>query len=96
MLPLPYMDLPSLDTLDPLKFELITRRSGHAAVLRSLQDALDSPLRSVKLNAVVIKGLNDSEVLDLVELIKDTRLSVRFIEYMPFTGTPILTLGGPR
>jgi len=76
----------SLDTLDPLKFELITRRPGHAAVLRSLQTAVDSSLRSVKLNAVVIRGLNDSEVLDLLSLIKDTRLCVRFIEYMPFSG----------
>ena len=76
----------SLDTLDPLKFELITRRAGHEAVLRTLRTALDSSLRSVKLNAVIIKGLNDSEVLDLLSLTKDSRLCVRFIEYMPFTG----------
>ncbi|KIP04146.1 hypothetical protein PHLGIDRAFT_76428 [Phlebiopsis gigantea 11061_1 CR5-6] len=76
----------SLDTLDPFKFEIMTRRPGHDAVLRALDVALAAPLRSVKLNAVVIKGLNDHEVLDFVEMTKDRPLSVRFIEFMPFTG----------
>ncbi|KAI0363626.1 molybdenum cofactor biosynthesis prote [Pilatotrama ljubarskyi] len=77
----------SLDTLDPFKFEIMTRRMGHDAVLRSIETALGSQeLQSVKLNVVVIKGLNDHEVLDFVEMTKDSRLSVRFIEFMPFTG----------
>jgi molybdenum cofactor biosynthesis enzyme MoaA len=77
----------SLDTLDPFKFEFMTRRRGHDAVLRSLDIALASPfLKSVKLNVVVIKGLNDSEVLEFVEMTRNTSLSVRFIEFMPFTG----------
>lgn len=76
----------SLDTLDPFKFEIMTRRMGHDAVLRSLRAALASGLRSVKLNVVVVKGLNDAEVLDFLELTKDQNLSVRFIEFMPFTG----------
>ncbi|KAI0660595.1 molybdenum cofactor biosynthesis prote [Cubamyces menziesii] len=77
----------SLDTLDPFKFEIMTRRMGHDAVLRSLEVALNSAkLRSVKLNVVVVKGLNDHEVLDFVEMTKESRLSVRFIEFMPFTG----------
>ncbi|KAG6380949.1 hypothetical protein JVT61DRAFT_5342 [Boletus reticuloceps] len=77
----------SLDTLDPFKFEFMARRPGHGAVLRALDVALSCPgLQSVKLNVVVIKGLNDSEVLDFVKLIKDKSLSVRFIEFMPFTG----------
>ncbi|KAG6811448.1 hypothetical protein H0H92_007319 [Tricholoma furcatifolium] len=76
----------SLDTLDPFKFELITRRRGHDAVLKALDVALHSELQSVKLNVVVIKGLNDSEVIDFVEMTKDKALSVRFIEFMPFTG----------
>ncbi|KAF8846119.1 molybdenum cofactor biosynthesis prote [Paxillus ammoniavirescens] len=77
----------SLDTLDPFKFEIMTRRPGHDAVLRTLDVALScAGLRSVKLNVVVVKGLNDSEVLDFVELTKDKKLSVRFIEFMPFTG----------
>lgn len=81
------MSYTSLDTLDPFKFEIMTRRMGHEAVLKSVQTALASPdLRSVKLNVVVIKGLNDSEVLDFLEMTKHQDLSVRFIEFMPFTG----------
>ncbi|KIM47478.1 hypothetical protein M413DRAFT_200931 [Hebeloma cylindrosporum] len=76
----------SLDTLDPFKFELITRRKGHDAVLKALNVALESNLAAVKLNVVVIKGLNDSEVLDFVEMTKNQSISVRFIEFMPFTG----------
>jgi molybdenum cofactor biosynthesis enzyme MoaA len=76
----------SLDTLDPFKFELITRRRGHEAVLKALDIALSSSLQSVKLNVVVIKGLNDSEIFDFVEMTRDNALSVRFIEFMPFTG----------
>ncbi|KAI0756475.1 molybdenum cofactor biosynthesis prote [Daedaleopsis nitida] len=77
----------SLDTLDPFKFELMTRRMGHDAVLRSLHAALASPeLQSVKLNVVIVKGLNDHELLDFVDMTRNHRLSVRFIEFMPFTG----------
>lgn len=76
----------SLDTLDPFKFELITRRRGHEATLKALDVALSSSLQSVKLNVVVIKGLNDSEIYDFVEMTRDKALSVRFIEFMPFTG----------
>lgn len=77
----------SLDTLDPFKFEIMTRRPGHESVLRTLDAALASPtLESVKLNVVVIKGLNDHEVVDFVAMTRDKPLSVRFIEFMPFTG----------
>ncbi|TFY82136.1 hypothetical protein EWM64_g1869 [Hericium alpestre] len=79
----------SLDTLDPFKFEIMTRRMGHEAVLRSLNLALASQglkFKSVKLNVVVIKGLNDSEALDFVEMTRDQDMSIRFIEFMPFTG----------
>lgn len=76
----------SLDTLDPFKFEIMTRRMGHEAVLKTLDAALSSNLQSVKLNVVVIKGLNDSEVPAFVEMTKNQNLSVRFIEFMPFTG----------
>ena len=77
----------SLDTLDPFKFEIITRRRGHDAVLKSLDIASSLSLASLKLNVVVIRGLNDMEVLDFVEMTKDRAISVRFIEFMPFTGT---------
>ncbi|KZW00578.1 molybdenum cofactor biosynthesis prote [Exidia glandulosa HHB12029] len=78
-----------LDTLDPLKFELMTRRpaAGQAHVLSSLDTALGLPLlQGVKLNAVVIRGLNDDEVGAFVELTRTRAITVRFIEYMPFSG----------
>lgn len=65
----------------------MTRRRGHDAVMQTLQIALSSPaLESVKLNVVVVKGLNDSEVVDFINLTKEQAISVRFIEFMPFTG----------
>ncbi|RXW24024.1 hypothetical protein EST38_g1803 [Candolleomyces aberdarensis] len=74
------------ELINPFKFELITRRRGHDAVLKALDVALHSRLSFVKLNVVVVKGLNDMEILDFINLTKDTPLSVRFIEFMPFTG----------
>ncbi|KAJ4485751.1 molybdenum cofactor biosynthesis prote [Lentinula aciculospora] len=77
----------SLDTLDPFKFEFMAKRPGLDAVLKTLNIALQSPrLQKVKLNVVVVKGLNDSEVPDFVEMTRDQPVSVRFIEFMPFTG----------
>ena len=66
----------------------MTRRRGHDAVLRSLNAALENKgLKSVKVNVVVIKDLNDREVLDFVGMTRNQDLSIRFIEFMPFTGT---------
>lgn len=88
----------SLDTLDPFKFQILTRRphSMHAAVLSTLDKALtyftsptanSSPsLSQVKLNAVLIRGLNDDELFSFVELTRSSSLCVRFIEFMPFQG----------
>ncbi|EJD44258.1 molybdopterin synthase [Auricularia subglabra TFB-10046 SS5] len=79
----------SLDTMDPLKFELMTRRpaAGHGHVMYSLDAALSLLLlQGVKLNAVVIRGLNDSEVGGFVELTRQRAMTVRFIAYMPFNG----------
>lgn len=76
----------SLDTLDPFRFEIMTRRRGHEAVLKSLDMALASPELETKLNVVVIKNLNQHEILDFVEMTRQKSLSVRFIEFMPFTG----------
>ncbi|CAD6925263.1 unnamed protein product, partial [Tilletia controversa] len=77
----------SLDTLDPFKFEFMTRRRGFEAVIRSLDKALELGMESVKLNVVVLKGLNDGQdVLDFVQFTRDKPVTVRFIEYMPFDG----------
>lgn len=78
----------SLDTLVPAKFELLTRRPGQglAAVLRSLDTAVKLNIPRVKLNVVVMRGVNDDEILDFVALARDHPIQIRFIEYMPFDG----------
>lgn len=76
----------SLDTLDPLQFQLMTRRNGLDAVLKSLNRAVELKFDAVKLNMVVIKGVNDQEILSFVDLTKSLPVYVRFIEYMPFDG----------
>ena len=76
----------SLDTLDPLKFQLLTRRPGHHLVMDSIESALDLGFESVKLNVVVINKVNDGEIIDFVELTKNLPIYIRFIEYMPFDG----------
>lgn len=78
----------SLDSLNPIKFERISRRPSATwqKVWRGLQLAIDIMPRQVKLNCVVMKGTNDDEICDFVRLTKDMNVDVRFIEYMPFTG----------
>merc|ERR1719347_726757 len=78
----------SLDTLIPSKFEFVSRRpkAGHPKVLRSIWSALELGFAPVKINVVVMRGLNEDEIIDFVDLTKDNDLDVRFIEYMPFDG----------
>lgn len=80
----------SLDTLDPFQFRLMTRRDGFSAVRRSMDrilalNAAGAGVR-LKVNCVVMRGLNDGEIGDFVALTRDHDLEVRFIEYMPFDG----------
>ncbi len=75
----------SLDTLDPFKFELMTRRKGHQSVLDTIYGSLDYGF-SPKVNVVVINKINSNEIIDFVNLTKELPLNVRFIEYMPFGG----------
>lgn len=76
----------SLDTLVEGKFTLITRRNGLSNVLKSLETALELGIPKVKLNVVIVRGLNDDEILNFVKLAQYYPLEVRFIEYMPFDG----------
>jgi cyclic pyranopterin phosphate synthase len=76
----------SLDTLKPARFEQMTRRKGHERVLGSINKALDLGYNPVKINVVVMKGVNDDEILDFVEFTRNKNVNVRFIEYMPFDG----------
>ena len=75
----------SLDTLQPEKFQLITRRNQFDKIYSNIQLLLKRNFH-VKVNMVVMKGLNDSEVNDFVEWTKNEPVHVRFIEFMPFTG----------
>jgi molybdenum cofactor biosynthesis protein A len=76
----------SLDTLVAPKFTLITRRNGHGNVLDGLFAALDAGFDAVKLNVVVMKGVNDDELGPFCDLTRDHPIDVRFIEFMPFDG----------
>ncbi|KVH87732.1 Aldolase-type TIM barrel [Cynara cardunculus var. scolymus] len=76
----------SLDTLVPAKFEFMTRRKGHERVMESIYAAVDLGYNPVKVNCVVMRGFNDDEICDFVELTKDKPINVRFIEFMPFDG----------
>ena len=76
----------SLDTLDPARFEFITRRKGFDLVMEAIDMAVEYGYRPVKINCVVMKGFNDDELGDFVAMTRDRPLEIRFIEYMPFDG----------
>ncbi|HLY68968.1 MAG TPA: GTP 3',8-cyclase MoaA [Puia sp.] len=73
----------SLDTLQAEKFHLITRRNVFERILETI-NLLISKNFHIKVNMVVMKGLNDNEIIDFVQWTKDTNVHVRFIEFMPF------------
>lgn len=75
----------SLDTLDPEKFNLITRRNNFARVWENIHLLVDQGIY-VKINVVAMKGLNDNEIIDFIQWTKHTPVHVRFIEFMPFSG----------
>lgn len=80
----------SLDTLDPWQFQIMTRRKGFDAVQRSINRILEMNAVGagikLKINCVVMRGINDREILDFIELGREKDIEVRFIEYMPFDG----------
>jgi len=79
----------SLDTLKPDKFEFITRRSKLGDVLKGIEVAKSVGLNPVKLNVVVMSGINDDELLDFGTKTIDDEWHVRFIEFMPFIGNGV-------
>ncbi len=78
----------SLDALDPEVFSRLTRGGDVARVWDAIELALELELHPVKLNAVVIGGVNDGEVVRLARLSVDRPLHVRFIEYMHLNNAP--------
>lgn len=75
----------SLDTLDKAKSVFITKRDYFDRIMSNLNKALAMDMQ-VKLNIVLIKGVNDHEINDFIRLTKHKNLTVKFIEFMPFKG----------
>jgi cyclic pyranopterin phosphate synthase len=73
----------SLDSLDPARFRAITRLGRLERVLAGIDAALAAGLAPVKLNMVVLRGVNDDEIPALLEFAAARRLELRFIETMP-------------
>ena len=80
----------SLDTLDPFQFQIMTRRKGFDAVMRSIDRILEMNKLGagikLKINCVVMRGINERDILPFVEMGREKDIEVRFIEYMPFDG----------
>jgi len=75
----------SLDTLQADRFQLVTRRNQFDQVMDNIELLLQKQFH-VKVNVVVMRGLNDAEIVDFVQWTKEAPVHVRFIEFMPFSG----------
>jgi len=81
----------SLDTLQPERFRMLTRRDMHARVLAGIEAVQRVGFSGLKLDTVVIRGVNDDELVDLIEYGKQVGAEVRFIEYMDVGGATYWT-----
>ncbi|HAH06160.1 MAG TPA: GTP 3',8-cyclase MoaA [Elusimicrobia bacterium] len=79
----------SLDTLDTARYERITRRRALPEVLQGLSAAEQAGFRPLKVNAVVVRGFNEDEVVSLAEWARASGRMMRFIEFMPLEGDPL-------
>ena len=75
----------SLDSIDPNRFKQITRRDEFEQVFHALERMIDLNFK-VKINAVVMKGKNEEDLIPLAQLAQSNPVSIRFIEEMPFNG----------
>lgn len=73
----------SLDTLDDVKFKSITRIGNLNKVMESIDRCLTLGLKPVKINTVLMRGFNDTEFEDFLNLTREMRIEIRFIELMP-------------
>jgi cyclic pyranopterin phosphate synthase len=76
----------SLDTLDPARFRALTRRDSHAQVLEGIAAVAALGWPDLKLDTVVMRGVNDDELVPLVEYARGVGAELRFIEYMDVGG----------
>ncbi len=81
----------SLDTLDPARFLELTRRDRHRDVIAGLEAAVDAGLTPVKVNAVLMRGVNDDEAVALLRFALDHGYEMRFIEQMPLDAEHLWT-----
>ena len=73
----------SLDSLDPINFKSITRRNYYEKVWEGIRAAEKFSIGPIKINVVLIRGINDNEILDFAKLARRGVLIIRFIEFMP-------------
>ena len=73
----------SLDTLDATRFRMIARRGELSKVLQGIEAAAEAGLEPIKLNMVLLGGLNEDEIGAFLTMSRDYPLHIRFIEYMP-------------
>ncbi|WP_214630447.1 GTP 3',8-cyclase MoaA [Paenibacillus agaridevorans] len=73
----------SLDTLDAARFRFIARRGDLRRVLEGIEAAAEAGFDPIKLNCVLLKGVNEDEIMQFLKLAYERPLHVRFIEYMP-------------
>lgn len=85
----------SLDTLDPIKFRRLTRLGDIDRVWRGIEAAEQVGLAPIKINTVVVRHVNDDELIDLARLTLDHAWHVRFIELMPVGNVGDWGLGFP-
>jgi GTP 3',8-cyclase len=83
----------SLDTLDPQRFARLTSRTTHAQVLEGIASLPRAGFTATKLDTVVIRGVNDDELADLIEFGRSVPAEVRFIEYMDVGGATRWSMG---
>jgi GTP 3',8-cyclase len=76
----------SLDTLRPERFAALTRRTTHAQVLEGIASVARAGFTGTKIDTVVMRGVNDDELADLIEYGRQAPAEVRFIEYMDVGG----------
>ena len=81
----------SLDTLDPEFYAEITGRDFHRAALEGIEAASAAGFPQIKLNAVLMRGRNEDQLLPLIEFAGARKLLLRFIELMPVTTNDVLT-----
>ena len=82
----------SLDSLNPARFETLTRRAVLDRVLSGIREASRVGFDSLKINAVIMRGFNDDEIVDLLEFGKEVGAEVRFIEYMDVGGATLWSI----